>query len=355
LARSYEQAHPDVRISLQSQPATDILRTYSLSVADGSAPQILLILGRYVGELAERQYIAPLDDALGPETLEDILPQTLAGTRFNGQLYALPISFDTITLFYDRRQVSTPPPTFEHVVDLNVAQRSLPPDQRTLSLGYYVSLETTLPYLHAFGGALLDERGQPLFASQGRDATMRWLEWLKGLQSNENIIAAPNFSTVDAVVQQGRVLSAIDWAHRRSNYTQVWGADAVGIAGLPTLSTAGSPRPLVLSEALCINPVISLEQRVAAQDFLRYMVERSSQETLWNRGQLLPVHRHVSIDPKLQPVMEAMADTQPLTSEMAATSLWRPLNDMLRSVLLHAATPSEAIDTVGAALQKPTP
>src|SRR5689334_17664055 len=47
LARSYEQNHPDVRISLEARPASDMLRTYGLSVADGSAPQILLMLGRY--------------------------------------------------------------------------------------------------------------------------------------------------------------------------------------------------------------------------------------------------------------------------------------------------------------------
>jgi multiple sugar transport system substrate-binding protein/arabinogalactan oligomer/maltooligosaccharide transport system substrate-binding protein len=355
LARSYEQAHPDVRISLQAQPVTDMLRSYSMSVADGSAPQILLMLGRYVGELAERQYIAPLDEAFSADTIGDVLPQALAGGRFNGQLYAMPITFDTLTLFYDRRRVVAPPQSFDQVLALNQPQRDQPPEQRPLSLGYYLSLETTLPYLSAFGGALLDEQGQPVFAGQRKDATLRWLDWLKTLQSNENIIASPDFSAVDAVVQQGRVLSAIDWTHRRSNYAQVWGADSVGIASLPPLPSDGAPKPLVLSEVLCINTVVSAEQRTAAQDFVRFMIDRSSQETLWARGQLLPVHRQVTVAEELQAVHTAAATSQPLSSEIATAGLWRPLNDMLRSVVSNAATANEAIDTAGAALQLPTP
>jgi arabinogalactan oligomer / maltooligosaccharide transport system substrate-binding protein len=355
LARGYEQNHPDVRISLVAQPATDMLRAYSLSVADGSAPQILLLLGRYVGELAERKYIAPLDDALSAEELAALLPQAVDSGRFNGQLYAVPISFDTLTLFYDRRQVSAPPESFAQALELNAAWRDQPPEQRPLSLGYYLSLETTLPYLDAFGGALFDQQGAPIFAGERRDATSRWLEWLKSLQANENTIVSANFSAVDAAIQQGRVLSAIDWTRRRATYAQIWGPDGVGIAGLPRLGAEAAPRPLVLSEVLAINTVISPEQRAVAQDFLGYMIERSSQETLWSRGQILPVHREVTVAEEMQPVLAAATGSQPFTSRLATTTIWRPLNDMLRSVVTNAAAANEAIDSAGAALQTPTP
>lgn len=355
LARSYEQNHPDVRISLESKPASDMLRTYSLSVADGSAPQILLMLGRYVGDLAERQYIAPLDDVFRPEDLAELLPQAVDSARFNDQLYAVPIAFDTLTLFYDRRQVSTPPVTFDQVLELNAAQRSQPLEQRPLSLGYYLSLETTLPYLDAFGGAIFNQAGEPIFASQSRDATIRWLDWLKGLQTNQDTIVSSDFRAVDAAIQQGRVLSAIDWTRRRPAYAQVWGPDSVGIAGLPGLGAEAAPRPLVLSEVLSINTVVSVEQRTVAQDFLRYMITRSSQETLWSRGQMLPVHQQVSVTEELQPVLASAVGAQPFTSKLAATTIWRPLNDMLRGVVTNTVSTGEAIDSAGAALQTPTP
>lgn len=355
LARSYEQNHPDVRISLQSKPASDMLRTYSLSVADGSAPQILLMLGRYVGDLAERQYIAPVDDVFSAEELAPLLPQAVDSARFNDQLYAVPITFDTLTLFYDRRQISVPPATFDQVLELNAAQRSQPIEQRPLSLGYYLSLETTLPYLDAFGGAIFNQAGEPVFASQSREATIRWLDWLKSLQIDQNTIVSSDFSAVDAAIQQGRVLSAIDWARRRPTYAQVWGPDGVGIAGLPGLAAEAAPKPLVLSEVLCINTVVSVEQRMVAQDFLRYMIEQSSQETLWSRGQILPVHQQVAVAEELQPVLMSAAGAQPFTNKLAAPTIWRPLNDMLRGVVTNTVSANEAIDSAGAALQTPTP
>lgn len=355
LARSYEQSHPDVRISLESKPASDMLRTYGLSVADGSAPQILLMLGRYVGELAERQYIAPLDDVFSAEDLAELLPQAVDSARFNDQLYAVPITFDTLTLFYDRRQISAPPETFDQVLELNAAQRSQPIEQRPLSLGYYLSLETTLPYLDAFGGAVFNQAGDPVFASQGREATLRWLDWLKSLQLSQDTIVSSDFSAVDAAIQQGRVLSAIDWARRRPAYAQVWGSDGVGIAGLPRLNAEAAPRPLVLSEVLCINTVVSVEQRTVAQDFLRYMIAKSSQETLWTRGQMLPVHQQVAVAEELQPVLASASGAQPFTSKLAAATVWRPLNDMLRGVVANTVSANEAIDSAGAALQTPTP
>ena len=49
LARRYEQGHPNTRINLQARPAASLVRDYSASVANGSAPQLLLVLSRYVG------------------------------------------------------------------------------------------------------------------------------------------------------------------------------------------------------------------------------------------------------------------------------------------------------------------
>lgn len=351
LARSYERAHPDVRIRLQSQAAPDMLRQYNLSVADGSGPQLVLTPGRYVGELAEQQYIAPLDEAFATVALTDVLAPALEGARIGQQLYGLPITFDTLVLFYDRRRSPSPPATFDELLAINSSERSLPPEQRPLSLAYYLMLETTLPYLHAFGGAVVDAAGQPTFATGGKDATARWLEWLKTLQRDENVLASANFSAVDAAAQAGRALSVIDWSHRRANYAQVWGADAVGVAPLPALAPDQVPKSLVLSQVLCINPVTSPEQRVAAQNFMRFMLEPESQATLASRGGLIPVHRHAELAADMQPFLGAASQSQGLVSSITTPDVWRPLNDMFRGVISGATTVSEAVTTAEALLQ----
>jgi ABC-type glycerol-3-phosphate transport system substrate-binding protein len=116
-----------------------------------------------------------------------------------------------------------------------------------------------------------------------------------------------------------------------------------------------APQPLILPDVICVNTVISPEQRSAALDFIRYLIAQPAQETLWSRGQLLPVHRAAKLAAEAQPFREIALGSQPLRSEVAATAVWRPLNDVLRSVLFNTATPAEALDSASAALQKQQP
>ncbi len=355
LARSYEQANPDTRIRLESQPVTDIIGVYSRSVADGAAPQVLMTLGRYVGDLAERQAIAPLNDVLPEEALRPLAPAALDSARVGDQLYAAPLAYEGLVLFYDRRRTAAPPATIEQAIALNAPLRNEPPETRPWSLGYYLSLETTLPYLYGVGGAVLDEQGQPVFADAGREATLRWLEWLKSLQSNPDVIASYDYSVVDAAIQEGRVWSAIDWSYRRGAYAQIWGADAVGIAPLPALAAEAPPRSLIVADVLYLNPVASAEQRAAAQAFARYMIAASSQEVLLTRGGLLPAHSEVPLPDDLAEVRAALNEAQGLSGALTAPGVWRPLNDMFRSVISNAAPISEAVDAAGASLRRSSP
>jgi arabinogalactan oligomer / maltooligosaccharide transport system substrate-binding protein len=355
LARLYEQEQPDVRIRLEAQPATELIRRYSMSVADGTAPQLLLTLGRYLGDLSERQYVAPLDGLLDEQALASFVPATLDSVRIGDQLYALPIAFDTTVLLYDRSQVPTPPATWDELLALNEADRGLPTTERPYSVGYYLTLETTLPYLPAFGGRLVGDDGALAIAGAGRDATVRWLGWLGELQRNEHVLASSNFSTVDSQIQAGRVRSAIDWGYRRGSYAQVWSDDRLGIAPLPALNPDVPAAPLLLTEVLSINPVASAEQRRAADAFLRYIVAQPAQQTLAERAQVLPANRGATLPATLEPFAAAAANAQPLPPRVASAGVWLPLEDMLRSVVSGGVGAEEAVTTAGAIFPSPSP
>jgi arabinogalactan oligomer/maltooligosaccharide transport system substrate-binding protein len=353
VARDYEQAHPSVRIRLQSQPASEIMRLYSTNVADGSAPQLLLLPGRYIGELAERQYIMPLDQqAL---SLNRLLPAAVESVQIDQQTFAAPLTFDTVVLFYDRRYMPAPPNTFDELLVANQTQRYISDNQPVSNLGYYLSLEQTLPYLSAFGGRLIDANGTPTFATADRNATIEWLTWLQSLQTNPQVLASPDYSTVNAAIQGGRVLAVIDWAYRRTEYAQMWGAEAVGIAPLPALGTEAQPRTVLLPEVICINMVTSPAQRTAAQAFLRYLIGHDAQTTFMeqSRGYLLPVRTDVTIDDGMAPIQAAVQQAQPLSGQITKANMWRPLNEMLRSVLLNAAPVPDAVDAAGTAVDQP--
>lgn len=347
IAREYEQAHPEIRIRLVSQPLTDLVGNYSRSVADGAAPQLVILPGRYVAELAARQQLAPLDEPLSAAAREALLPALLDGVRINDRLYAVPLTYDGLVLFYDRRHLPEAPTTFEQLQALRpTAEASA--ETRTWSLAYYLALETTLPYLSAMGGALVDSAGRPIFAGSGRDATQRWLSWLKQLQSQPQMLVSTDYSAVDAAVQAGRVWSAIDWGQRQEVYARAWSADVVGIAALPAIVADQPPATLALSEVLAINPVATPEQHAAALAFARTMIAAPAQERLSRAGGM-PARRGVAVPEERAAAQAALQRVQTLAPATTTPSVWRPLSELFRSVVANAAPIPEALDAVSAA------
>ncbi len=150
LARRYEREHPGVRIRLEERPAVTLVRDYSEAVADGGAPQMLLVLSRYLGELAENRYVLPLEEQRVDEAVADIPPGVLDGARIAGRLHAVPLTYDSLVLFYDRRQVAEPPATLGDLPSTAPVSTTSTPD-RSWGLAYYLSAATTLPYIEAFG------------------------------------------------------------------------------------------------------------------------------------------------------------------------------------------------------------
>lgn len=348
LVRAYEQANPNIRIRLEAHPAATLLRDFGSRIADESAPQIIIMPGRYIGELAERQYLAPLDETAF--TLDDLIPATVDAGRARGQLYGVPLTFDALVLFYDRRVFATPPETFQQIAETELT--SPISDTVQWKLGYYLSLERTLPYLPAFNGSLFDANDQPIFASESRDGTIQWLDWLRSLHTNPAIRATTDFSMLDAEIQQGSVLSAIDWSYKRADYEQIWGADAVGIAPLPRVQ-AGQPHTMVLAETACINAVTSSEQRTAAEHFLRFSIDPTSQALLveQSRNTVLPSHSNVTLAEQAEATRQAIQPAQAFNSQLTTPRVWQPLDDMVRSVVSNAANSAEAVDIAGAAVQ----
>jgi ABC-type glycerol-3-phosphate transport system substrate-binding protein len=204
-------------------------------------------------------------------------------------------------------------------------------------------LERTLPYVGVWNGGLLDANGQPTFATTSRDATIGWLQWLRALHTNPAVLATPDFSTLDERLQEGRVTSMIDWAHKRPAYEQLWqSAAAVGIAPLPTLRGT-PPTTLVRAETAAINTVTTDEQHRAAEAFLRYATGAQAQTRLaeQSRGTVLPAHTGVPVEAHGEAMRVAVEHGQSFTGALDAT--WQSLDTMINSVV-NGGDAGEAVD-----------
>jgi ABC-type glycerol-3-phosphate transport system substrate-binding protein len=157
-------------------------------------------------------------------------------------------------------------------------------------------------------------------------------------------MATDDFGAVDGMIQANRVGAVIDWSHRLGAYQQLWGRDAVGIAPLPRIDDARAVPSIVLSDALCINPITTAQQRAAASDFLRFMLSTEAQVLLWSRGEEIPVNQGANVDGAAKDLLAIGGDTFAFPNAMGSTRAWPLLDAMIRGVLSGSATPAEAIE-----------
>ena len=354
LVERYNREYPAGRISLQSVPLAAFAGDMRVAADAGSGPHMALIPNSWVGDLALAGALLPLDEELPADDLAQLLPVSVAGARAAAadgtpRLYGVPISFDTLALFYNTANVLSPPEDsatlFERARGLGAPQAATP----IWGLALNLSLDNTLGYLYAFGGRIFDDEGQLVLGTSGRSGTEQWLTWLQSLQSDPLLLTRTESSVmVDRELRNGRALMTFDWAHRYDLYRNLWG-DNLGVAPLPHLSeTNTAPRAYVRSDLLVLNSRIGSAERAAAIRFLRYMLTDEAQAVLL-AGNLQPVLQTLPLDGTDIRLAAARAfrlqaeQGLPMPNFAQRALIEQELKLMQRQVLSGLATPADAV------------
>jgi maltose-binding protein MalE len=361
LVDQYNQTHPDTQIIAQAMPLATLTNELRVAAVVGSGPHLVLLQSHTLGALAEEGLLLPLDTSLlAEEAYQDVLPTALESARARDasgsrHLYGLPLTFDTLALYYHQGQLDAPPATSDAMLDS--AHRLFDHSQQppVWGLAYTLSLDKTIGYLSAFGGQIFDEEGNVVLGTTGRSGTERWLRWLLELQQDDKILAVNDSIAVDSALKFQGALMTIDWSHALAGYRDLWG-DAVGVAELPLLSSTGQPpRPYVQSDVLSINArVVEHHEQQSALDFARYLLSEEAQMALLDIGKQ-PVRLNLAPDDESPAaaahVFRRQAEHgQAMPGNQTANQVVRAeLERMQRAVLRGVATPSDAVtytDTV---------
>ncbi len=99
----YEMLNPETNIVLQEQPSSGWLDKYISVAQTGEAPDIFLAKGSWFGELADLEYIKPLTPFLTPQKEAEFLPSSIDGLSYDNELWGLPLWFDSILLYYNKK------------------------------------------------------------------------------------------------------------------------------------------------------------------------------------------------------------------------------------------------------------
>ncbi|NTU80144.1 MAG: extracellular solute-binding protein [Chloroflexales bacterium] len=368
LLERFNRANPSIQIVSQMRPAARLRADMVDAMAEGVGPHLAIVPSHTLGGLVDDGALLPADDLLPSSELARLLPAAVGAAQVDGAagatLYGIPITFDTLALFYNKANFTGDPPADTDTM-LQVARDianvdSAPP---YWGLAYTLSLDRTIGYMYAFGGRIFDEQGQVVLGVDGRAGAEAWLTWLLSLREDPEILASVDGVAVDNALNTQRALMTIDWAHAAASYSAIW-PGSLGVAPLPRLSGANeAPRPYVQSDVLVLNARLGdAAERAAATAFTRYMLAEAAQRELLRAG-YQPVLMSLDLreeDPAVPPALREAAAAfraqaeagQPMPNSRAANEVvWSVLADMQGSVLRRLLTPAQAVDGADASLR----
>lgn len=232
LQKRLDSLAPDIVVKLERKDGlTDSLKMVGNDA--NAAPDMYFFAHDKIGVYAEMGILAPITDFVEQETLDGYVPMTLEAATYKGQIYQLPLYFETLLFMYNRRYMKEEkvPSTTEELYAYM---------QETTKGGHYgfVEQHSTAYYaagwLHAFGGCILDENGQPGLSDE---ETIRALEYHRKFV--ELMPVEGEYATVNTLFREGKAHATIGgpWlvaAVRES------GID-LGIAPMPAVDETGMP------------------------------------------------------------------------------------------------------------------
>lgn len=352
LVDRFNLSHPGGRVRLQALPLATLGSDLRGAALDGTGPHLALLPNSWLGSLAP--ILLALDDQIPASERQALLPAALGGAQLRDaagktRLYGLPISFDTLALFYNRANVLQAPETTDDLFRLARGFSSPADNPPRWGLALDLSMDNTLCYLYAFDGRVFDDTGALVLGTSGRAGAEQWLAWMARLNTDSQMFAHPDTGLqVDRALKNGRAILSFGWAHQLDEYGKLWG-DQMGVAPLPSLSeTSRAPATAVQSDLLVINGRLSEAERRAALDFLHYMVSPEAQAELLASG-LQPARQDVPLDGDAPPrvaarVFRAQAlRGQPMPNGPERDTVREQLRLMQQRVLVDGLSPRDAV------------
>ena len=174
LQKKLETLEPEIHVTLEKK--SDL--TESLKMVGNNpkaAPDMYFFAHDKIGVYAEMDILAPITDIIPQEELEGYMDNTIEAATYKGEIYQLPIYYETLLFMYNRLYMSDEevPSTTEELYTYM---------QENTKGGHYGFVEQhSTPYyaagwINGFGGEVLSEDGKPELDT---DAVIGALEYHK--------------------------------------------------------------------------------------------------------------------------------------------------------------------------------
>ena len=201
IVASFEEAHPEIDVQLDSYPFAEYHQKVSTAFAGGDAPDVFWMDVR-IASFAEQGALMPLDDLITQETRDDFLASSWIETQYEGQTYGVPMHQLTEALYVNTQMaeeagIELPQTiedawTWEELVDVTTQLTQSSGDQTSVwGFGVQRQLQdwSVLPVVYQHGGQVLSEDLTTATGFLNSPETVEALAWYGDLFTEHGVIA----------------------------------------------------------------------------------------------------------------------------------------------------------------------
>jgi arabinogalactan oligomer/maltooligosaccharide transport system permease protein len=340
VARTYEREHPGVSIDVLAVPFEAYAAKLEAAIPRAHGPDVFIQAHQWIGPYLDEHLVAPVGDALPEEDLAGFDPSSIRAVTWQGLRYAVPLANKSLALYVNEALLPTSPASIEALADMRL---SLP--KGVYPLAYRaVNSYFHAPFLHAFGGELVDADGA--FAFAGEQAAES-LVFVRDLMREGAVPLEPSAALAKQLFLEGRAAAVIEGPWLASELGDPAPID-YRVEPLPPAETGGAPmQPLLTVEAVFVSPAGAARPGVRA--LARYLGGPEAGIVRALVGQQVVARPDVWLDPRLANVprlrafAKAASNAIPMRATRAMQAAWEPANQAIQKVLNADADPALAL------------
>jgi maltose-binding protein MalE len=357
LVRKFNSTHDGVRVRLLQVSFDNLPQKLTNAIPRGHGPDLFIFAHDRMGDWTGKGLLEPIGFWVHPKMAERFLPDTLEAFSAREALYALPLSYKSAALFYNKNLVGKPPRTTDELMEIGGRLT----DRREGKFGLvYQSTDTYfhVPWLYGFGGKLL--AGGPC----NRELAVRSPEALRALRFARKLagpsgIVPPEVTgqLVVTLFKSGRAAMAISGPWFLSQLGKPdRGLVRFGVSVLPEVSATGKPAsPLLSVEGIFMSA--HCRDKKAGFEVMRYLTSDSSSAYRLRQARQLPANRAVdrrleTIDPILVPFREQRKSAKLTPATPMMRMIWRPYSKALSAVISRGEDPEDGLEEAAWEIRK---
>lgn len=338
---AFHRDREDIRVRLLNVPYDAFVDKVTIATPRGQGPDLFIFAHNLIGEWVDREHILePITQRVPPEVLKRFLPDTVRALVYRGSLYGLPLAFKSLALFHDPDLVPRAPETLEDLSE--AARKGTDAASGRFGLVYEASLlYFTAPFIHGFGGEVLDATARPRVAEAPVAEALRFV---RGLVRAGVVPKGVNSAMVTSLFNEGKAAMVISgpWF-----LGEIADGKRYAVSLLPAARPGQRLKPFLGSEALFLS-AFSKHKDEALQVMLALTSDEAA-ATRWKVGrqtvanEAVYARQEVIADPVVSVFRAQAQNTVLMPSVPEMQVVWSSMDTAINQVVFGDVEPDKAL------------